>query len=109
MEEKESSAETMASDDYVVFEEYSAEVLLKKMKAKKESKPKAKPKANPKAKPNVQPKQKTKALLLQEKMASGLHKPNSGLHRSLSKIIAEDQEALKNRKSHLDSLFSDDK
>jgi hypothetical protein len=35
-------------------------------------------------------------------------KPNAGLHRSLSKIIAEDQEALKNGKNHLGSLFSDD-
>lgn len=36
-------------------------------------------------------------------------KTTTGLHRSLSKIIAEDEEAMKNRKSNLGSLFADKK
>ena len=42
---------------------------------------------------------------VQTKMKEDLNKPATGLHRSLSKIIAEDQEALKNGKNNLDSLF----
>lgn len=42
---------------------------------------------------------------VQIKMKEDLNKPATGLHRSLSKIIAEDQEALKNGKNNLDSLF----
>lgn len=36
-------------------------------------------------------------------------KVNAGLHRTLSKIIAEDDAAIKNGKNNLDSLFSEDK
>ena len=36
-------------------------------------------------------------------------KTTTGLHRSLSKIIAEDEEAMKNRKSNLGGLFTDKK
>lgn len=96
-------------DDFVEYKEYSVEELLQK--ANQKSEPKPKPKSKPKPKPKSKPKPKTKsnAALLQEKMASGMHKPSSGLHRSLSKIIAEDQEALKNVKNHLGSLFSEDR
>ena len=42
---------------------------------------------------------------VQKKIKENLAKPATGLHRSLSRIIAEDQEALKNGKNKLDSLF----
>lgn len=51
---------------------------------------------------------KEKAERVQEELNHNLVKPNTGLHRSLSKIIAEDQEALKNGRNHLGSLFSDE-
>lgn len=50
---------------------------------------------------------KEKAERVQEELNQTLLKPNTGLHRSLSKIIAEDQEALKSGKNNLGSLFSD--
>lgn len=46
---------------------------------------------------------------VQEKMSTKLLKPASGLHRSLSGIMAEDQQDYKNGRRHLDSLFSEDK
>src|SRR5699024_3204766 len=48
-----------------------------------------------------------KAERVQEELNHNLLKPNTGLHRSLSKIIAEDQEALESGKNNLGSLFSD--
>ena len=51
---------------------------------------------------------KQKAQHVQKKLNHALTKPNTGLHRSLSKIIAEDQEELKNRKTNLGSLFSNE-
>ena len=97
--------DNLVEDEYVEYREYSVEELLQKSKEKRVRKAKQKPKKRVRSRRKGQ----TNGELLQEKMASNLHKPNSRLHRSLSKIIAEDQDALKNRKSHLDSLFSDEK
>lgn len=49
-----------------------------------------------------------KAEQVKEKLTSTAAKPTSGLHRSLSKIIADDQEAMQNGKNNLNSLFSED-
>lgn len=88
-------------DSYLLIDEY----LVEPMKIET-PKPKQKAMAKPKAKtePN-----KSKAERVQEKMTSNLKAPNAGLHRSLSKIIAEDQEAIKNGKNNLNSLFSEKK
>ena len=45
---------------------------------------------------------------VQKKMKKDLSKPATGLHRSLSKIIAEDQKALKNGKNNLNRLFNNE-
>jgi len=50
-----------------------------------------------------------KAEQVKEKLTATAAKPTSGLHRSLSKIIAEDQEAMQNGKNNLNSLFSEDR
>ena len=55
----------------------------------------------------LDPHTQEKAERVQEELNHNLLKPNTGLHRSLSKIIAEDQEALESGKNNLGSLFSD--
>jgi hypothetical protein len=57
-----------------------------------------------KEKPKVQKKRPHKTHKIKHQT-----KANAGLHRTLSKIIAEDQEAIENGKNNLDSLFSEDK
>lgn len=55
----------------------------------------------------LDPHTQEKAERVQEELNHNPLKPNTGLHRSLSKIIAEDQEALESGKNNLGSLFSD--
>lgn len=47
------------------------------------------------------------AALVQHEMKPDLTKPNTGLHRTLSNIIAEDKNGFENGKNNLGSLFSD--
>lgn len=46
------------------------------------------------------------AALVQKEITADVTKPNTGLHRTLSKIIAEDAVEIKNGKNNLNSLFS---
>lgn len=113
------------TDTYLLFEEYLAPEVVATLKIEDSKKPsmnepaqieqpvKSNAKIN-QAKNKVEEKQsfdkqaKEKAERVQEELNNNLVRPNTGLHRSLSKIIAEDQEALKNRSNHLGSLFSDE-
>lgn len=83
------------------------DAALEKEQPKKTA-PANEPKNKPGEKPKFDEKTKRKAERVQENLKQTVVKPNAGLHRSLGKIIAEDQEALKNGKNHLGSLFSDD-
>lgn len=53
--------------------------------------------------------QKRKEIIKKSKKKDKINtiKSSTGLHRSLSKIIAEDEEAMKHGKNNLDSLFHD--
>lgn len=50
-------------------------------------------------------KNKVKVQRVQQEMKSTLGKPSTGLHRSLSNIMAEDQKSLNNGKKSLNKLF----
>lgn len=75
------------------------------LKNKRQTK-RAKNKRNKKL--NFDERTQKRAERVQEELNHNLLKPNTGLHRSLSKIIAEDQEALESGKNNLGSLFSDE-
>ena len=109
---------------YLLFEGYLAPVVEQKLKEEldqpleKVASPKKKtlrskeifnsPKDSPKDEtPKVNPHTQEKAERVQEELNHNLLKPNTGLHRSLSKIIAEDQEAMESGKNNLGSLFSE--
>ena len=83
-------------DTYLLFEEYMVESV------------------EPEPSPGEQPKStkketlKKKARKKQPKKVRRKTKANAGLHRTLSNIMEEDQEAIENGKSKLDSLFYDD-
>ena len=68
----------------------------------------------PEPSPGEQPKStkketlKKKARKKQPKKVRRKTKANAGLHRTLSNIMEEDQEAIENGKSKLDSLFYDE-
>lgn len=114
--EKEKSS-YLLFDGYLVEEELAEnpaesekkEFAKEERPAKEDQKAAAKQKIRSKeTKQTATPAQK-KAEQVKEKLTSTAAKPTSGLHRSLSKIIAEDQEAMQNGKNNLNSLFSEDR
>ncbi len=81
------------------------EYLLFAPEIDKKKKKEVKNKSIPSSNEEKNMKSQEKISKVQTKMKKDLNKPATGLHRSLSKIIAEDQAALKNGKNNLDSLF----
>lgn len=77
-------------EDYLIFADYSEEETAEEQKSKKETP------------------EKEKVAFIQKKVKSDRTKPSSGLHRTLSKIIDDDAQVLKNGKHNLESLFSDE-
>ena len=114
------------TQSYLLFEEYLAPEVAEALEAVEREEAKEQVEAPPQKeepkkkqpdnarqvkageKPTFDEQTKRKAERVQENLKQTIVKPNAGLHRSLGKIIAEDQEALKNGKNHLNSLFSDD-
>lgn len=93
---------------YLLFEEYLAPEIKEVLEASEQPKQQPQKKENAKKKrKKYDPQTMKKAERVKEDLESNIQKQNTGLHRSLSGIIAEDQEFLNNRKSKLDSLFSD--
>lgn len=90
-----------ASKDYLLFGKNSVS-----QKHTPVTKKKNKFKSQEKTGNEIDPQLKERAEHVQEELGISHAKPSSGLHRSLSKIISEDQEVLKNGKSQLGSLFS---
>lgn len=107
--EEEESAENIAEEAEKPAESEKKEFAKEERPAKEDQKAAAKQKIRSKeTKQTATPAQK-KAEQVKEKLTSTAAKPTSGLHRSLSKIIAEDQEAMQNGKNNLNSLFSEDR
>lgn len=99
-------------EDYLLFSEYlSEDSVVEKIEENSKEKLAQKPankKIGIKKETNTEKiNEKEKASLVPKEIKADLTKPNTGLHRTLSKIIAEDQEVLKNGKNQLDSLFSE--
>lgn len=93
---------------YLLFEEYLAPEIKEALEANEQPKQRPQKKAvKKKRSKNYDPQTMKKVERVKEDLESSIQKPNTGLHRSLSGIIAEDQEFLNNRKSKLGSLFSD--
>lgn len=93
---------------YLLFEEYLAPEIKEVLEASEQLKQQAPKKEFKKKKSkNYDLQTMKKVERVKEDLKSSIPKSNTGLHRSLSGIIAEDQEFLNNRKSKLDSLFSD--
>ena len=104
-------------DTYLLFEDRLApevtqaleDVAPQKKQASRNNRKNPQQKKTQKAETkNINPRTQEKAERVQEELNHNLLKPNTGLHRSLSKIIAEDQEALESGKNNLGSLFSDE-
>lgn len=79
-------------NEYLLFED--SETLRKNQKENKISEK------------NLESKEE-KIEIAHEKVKKSVTKPSTALDRSLSKIIAEDEEAIKNGKNSLKSLFAD--
>lgn len=108
-------------DSYLLFEEFIADELKDRFKVE-ESKaalnpqpettaPKEELSDKPKTRNHqrvIDSKTKKKVKRVQAELKSNLSRPNTGLHRSLSNIMAEDQKALDNMKKNLGSLFTNE-
>ena len=106
---------TKEKESYLLFAEYldddgDAESQTEQSKKRVDKQKRSKnTTTKQKKQPSEETQAKNQAERVKEKVTSPVTKPTSGLHRSLSKIIAEDQEAMQNGKNSLNSLFSADK
>lgn len=89
-----------ADDTYLLFEEYMDQP---------EPAPTPTNEKRPQPKPKPKAKNEAKAKRVQKAIKKKALKPSTGLHRSLSNIIAEDEEAMKQRNKNLNSLFTEDR
>lgn len=62
--------------------------------------------AQPSAPIKTETSKQEKIAEVHQQLKKDLNRPATGLHRSLSKIMAEDEEALKKGKNNLESLFT---
>lgn len=100
-----------AAEDDDGFDSVKTEVQLAKIpdsepEVKVEAKSKPQPQKKKVKSKDFSLKDKKKAERIKVDITSKLRRPGSGLHRSLSGIMAEDQQDYENGRHHLDSLFS---
>lgn len=92
---------------YLLFEEFLAPEIKEALDTNENKKQRTNKKDDKRQNKNYDQQIMKKAERVKENLESSIAKPSTGLHRSLSGIIAEDQEFLNNRKNNLKSLFSD--